>query len=99
MAITFPEILGDLTDARERYETDGVQFVARWETSVVPAGQPVTAVVYVQNTLDQPVQLTMTPTLGRDARGVHSNTPSKSRLEPGPNRVRKPRGCERVTCS
>lgn len=65
MAMTFPEILGDLTDARERYEADGVQFVARWESSVVPAGQAVTAVIYVQNTLDQPVQLTVTPTLGR----------------------------------
>lgn len=34
---------------------------------------------------------------GRDARAVHSNTPSKSRL--APNHVRNPRGCERLTCS
>ena len=37
------------------------------------------------------------PTFGRDARAVHSKTPSKSRLPS--NHVRKPRGWETTTCS
>jgi hypothetical protein len=61
MAVTYPDILNNVTDARERYEVDGVQFSVKLESERVPAGQALLVQLYVQNALDQPVQFTLTP--------------------------------------
>ncbi len=61
MAVTYPDVLSDLIDARERYEVDGVQFVVRLEPDSVPAGGVVTLLVHAQNALDQPAGFTVQP--------------------------------------
>jgi hypothetical protein len=68
MALTFPEILNDLTDARDRWEVDGVQYVAYFEPARVPAGQATELVVHLQNALDQPARFVIEP--GRPRTGV-----------------------------
>jgi class 3 adenylate cyclase len=63
-----PEILNDLTDARDRWEVDGVQYVAYFEPARVPAGQATELVVHLQNALDQPARFVIEP--GRPRTGV-----------------------------
>jgi hypothetical protein len=38
MAVYYPDVLGDLVDARKRFEVDGVQYVERLSPRVIPPG-------------------------------------------------------------
>lgn len=57
MTVEYPDILGEFFDARQRFETDGVQYVARLDTAALSPGQVATLSLGVQNTLDVPIDL------------------------------------------
>ncbi len=38
MAVLYPDVLGDMVDARQRFEADGVQYVEQVSPSVIPPG-------------------------------------------------------------
>ncbi len=52
MAIEYPDILGDLVDAKQRWEVDGVQYVIDLQPNSVAPGQTATLSIYLQSALD-----------------------------------------------
>ena len=56
MSTEYPDILGDLVDARQRFEVNGVHFVLGLEPKSVAPGQAAVLRVWLQSCWDVPVQ-------------------------------------------
>ena len=56
MSTEYPDILGDLVDARQRFEVNGVHFVLRLEPEAIAPGEATALRVWLQNCWDVPVQ-------------------------------------------
>lgn len=69
MAQEYPDILGDLADATQRWEVDGVQYVGLVEPNSTRPGQVVTISLYVQSALDVPIDFQSTLDLPRKPQG------------------------------
>jgi len=54
-----PDILGQITDAKRRFEVDNVQFVGYLIPHTIAAGERAHLVFFLQNTLDVPVDVTV----------------------------------------
>jgi len=52
MAIEYPDILGDLVDAKQRWEVDGVQYVVDLQPGSIAPGQSATLSVFLQSVLE-----------------------------------------------
>ena len=57
MAIHYPDVMNDLTDARNRFEAGCVQYLAEFEAPTIPAGGVARLVVTLQNAVDTPARL------------------------------------------
>jgi len=57
MAVEYPDILGDVVEARQRWEVDGVQYMARLEPETIAPGQATTLSIALQSVLDVPITL------------------------------------------
>jgi hypothetical protein len=57
MSIEYPDILGDLVDARRRFEVNGVHFVLRLEPDRVDPGEATAVRIWLQSCWDVPVQV------------------------------------------
>ncbi len=65
---TYPDILNEYVDASERYEVDGLQFVAYVDPAAITPGEGAAVFLYLQNTLDTPLEIELKvhpPTVGR----------------------------------
>ncbi|MBN1936474.1 MAG: hypothetical protein JW934_17560 [Anaerolineae bacterium] len=57
MAIEYPDIMNDVTDARQRYESGAVQYLAEFSPATSAAGSTPSLMLVVQSVVDVPVQL------------------------------------------
>jgi len=57
MAIQYPDVMNDLTDARHRFEAGCVQYLAEFEGGPAIAGGMARLVLTLQNTVDAPARL------------------------------------------
>ena len=63
MAVEYPDIVCDYIDARQRYESDGVQIMPSVEPAEIPIGGYSTLIVLFQSALDVPTELVIKPEL------------------------------------
>jgi hypothetical protein len=57
MTRQYPDVMNDLTDARLRFESGFVQYLAEFGPGPVPAGDVAQLVLTLQNTLDAPLRV------------------------------------------
>ena len=57
MTIEYPDVMNDLTDARHRFESGPVQYLAEFAPGVVPAGDVAPLVLTLQSTVDVPIHV------------------------------------------
>lgn len=57
MSSEYPDVLGDLVDARQRFEVNGVHYLLALEPAVVAPGETTALRVWLQNCWDVPVQV------------------------------------------
>jgi len=59
MDIEYPDILSEYVSARDRLEANGLQFVCQLEPHTVAPGEVTAMVIYLQNAMDVPLQVTI----------------------------------------
>jgi hypothetical protein len=57
MVVEYPDLMNDLTDARVRYESDAVQYLAGFAQDRVPAGQASSLFLTLQSVVDLPAEV------------------------------------------
>ncbi len=60
MSSEYPDVLGDLVEARQRSEVNGVHYVAALQPAAIAPGETTTLRIWLQNCWDVPVQVTIT---------------------------------------
>ena len=68
MAVEYPDIVCEYIEAKQRYESDGVQIMPFLEPAQIPVGGYSTLIVLIQSALDVPTELVIRmelPTVGR----------------------------------
>jgi hypothetical protein len=60
MSSEYPDVLGDLVDARQRFEVNGVHYMMALEPATIAPGETTTLRVWLQNCWDVPVQVAVT---------------------------------------
>jgi hypothetical protein len=60
MSIEYPDILGDLVDAKQRFEVNGVHYVMALQPATIAPGQTAYLHVWLQNCWDMPVVVAIT---------------------------------------
>ena len=76
MAIEYPDLMNDVTDARVRYESNLVQYLAGFVPGSIPAGQVVSLSLVLQSVVDLPAEVTIRLELPR-ASGKLKNLPER----------------------
>jgi hypothetical protein len=59
MAVEYPDVMNDALDARQRYESGAVQYLAELPTQPTPAGQVVRVAAVLQSVMDVPVKVAL----------------------------------------
>ncbi|HID61948.1 MAG TPA: hypothetical protein EYP49_04300, partial [Anaerolineae bacterium] len=59
MAIEYPDILGEVTPARQRYEAGAVQYVGSLSREAVASGEATELVFFLQSVVDVPMDVTL----------------------------------------
>ncbi len=59
MSTEYPDVLGDLSEARQRFEANGVHYLAALEPSTIAPGQTTAVRVWLQSCWDVPVQVAL----------------------------------------
>jgi hypothetical protein len=57
MSSEYPDVLGDLVDARQRFEVNGVHYMAALKPATIAPGEPTSLQVWLQSCWDVPVQV------------------------------------------
>jgi hypothetical protein len=65
MTFHYPDVMNDVMDARQRYESGFVQHLAEVSPPAVPAGQVTELVLTLQNVLEAPIDVDVSLTLPR----------------------------------
>ncbi len=60
MSSEYPDVLGDLVDARQRFEVNGVHYVMALEPPTIAPGEATSLRVWLQSCWDMPVQVAIT---------------------------------------
>lgn len=60
MSSEYPDVLGDLVDARQRFEVNGVHYQMALEPAEIAPGQTTTLHIWLQSCWDVPVQVAIT---------------------------------------
>jgi hypothetical protein len=68
MTIDYPDIISEYLVATERYESDGVQIVPYLEPTEIKVGGIADLILFLQSSLDVPVELTLRPELPQTGR-------------------------------
>ncbi|UCC86897.1 MAG: hypothetical protein JSV81_18890 [Anaerolineales bacterium] len=68
MEVDYPDIISEYLVATERYESDGVQIAPYLEPAKVAMGETANLVLFLQNAVDAPVELTIEPVLPQSGR-------------------------------
>ena len=86
---TCPDILGTLTRAKKRFERDNIQFIGGISPRTIAAGERAHLILYLQNTLDVPVVVTVmvkVPSRAIISRS-HLEAPRETVIQMGPAEV------------
>lgn len=75
MGSEYPDVLGDLVDARRRFEVKGVHYVAKLEPALIAPGEATSLQVWLQSCWDMPLQVAIT------IRFPHSSTSPMSVIQ------------------
>lgn len=59
MEVEYPDILSEYVSARDRLETNGLQFVCQMAPHIVAPGEVTALLMHLQNALDVPLQVTV----------------------------------------
>jgi len=59
MSTEYPDVLGDLADARRRFEVNGVHYLAELDPPVVAPGETTSVRVFLQSCWDVPTQVSL----------------------------------------
>jgi hypothetical protein len=59
MAVEYPDVMNDVIDARQRFESGAVQYLAQWVLPSMPAGSVAQMVLVLQSVMDVPVQVAL----------------------------------------
>jgi hypothetical protein len=59
MAVEYPDVMNDALDARKRYESGAVQYLADIPKQPVPAGEVVRVALIMQSVMDVPVKIAL----------------------------------------
>jgi hypothetical protein len=59
MAVEYPDVMNDIIDARQRYESGGVQYLSRWSAPAVSAGDTAQLTLVLQSVMDVPVRVAL----------------------------------------
>ncbi len=59
MSAEYPDVLGDLSEARQRFEVNGVHYLAALEPSTIAPGQTTAVRVWLQSCWDVPVKVAL----------------------------------------
>jgi len=59
MAVEYPDVMNDVLDARQRFESGAVQYLAEWSVHPVPAGETAQLTLVLQSVMDVPVRVTL----------------------------------------
>jgi hypothetical protein len=70
VAIEYPDILGDLVDAKQRWEVDGVQYVVDLQPSSIAPGQLATLSIFLQSVLDTSIDFQISVDLPKRPMGL-----------------------------
>lgn len=65
MTLEYPDVMNDLTDARRRFESGSVQYLAEFVPSVVPVGDVARLVLTLQSAVDAPTHVRVDLSLPR----------------------------------
>jgi hypothetical protein len=68
MAIDYPDIISEYTDASKRFETGGVQILPYLEPAEIPVGGTANLALFLQSAVDVPVELKLKPELPQTSR-------------------------------
>lgn len=60
MSSEYPDVLGDLVDARQRFEVNGVQYVMALDPPAIAPGETTSLRVWLQSCWDMPLQVALT---------------------------------------
>jgi len=60
MSNEYPDILGDLVDAKQRFEVNGVHYVVALQPAIITPGQMASVHIWLQNCWDVPVEVAIT---------------------------------------
>jgi hypothetical protein len=74
MAIEYPDVMNDIIDARQRFESGSVQYLAYWSGEATPAGGVADMVLLLQNVMDVPSKVALRVALP-ESRGRLSRLP------------------------
>ena len=73
MAVSFPDIIGEYFISPERFETDGVQYAGYFEPTKIAPQQVANLYLFLQNTLDVPIEVNFQATMPRVGSGLFSS--------------------------
>lgn len=79
--VFYPDIIGEYIVTPERYETDGVQYVGYFEPATIAPGQVANLYLFVQNTMDVPLEVALALTMPRVGGGLFSSGKEVLRVE------------------
>jgi hypothetical protein len=73
MAVFFPDVIGEYILTPERFYTDGVQYVGYFEPVKIAPQQIANLYLFLQNTLDVPIEVSLEATMPRTGSGLFSS--------------------------
>lgn len=59
MAVSLPDVIGEYIDSEERFQTEGIQYAGYFEPAKIAPEQVTHLFLFLQNTLNAPVQVTV----------------------------------------
>jgi hypothetical protein len=59
MAVSLPDVIGEYIDSEERFQTEGIQYAGYFEPATIAPEQVTHLFLFMQNTLNVPVQVTV----------------------------------------
>ena len=95
MVVQYPDVLADFMEASQRFEADGIQYVARLDPVAIHSGQATTLQFTLQSAVDAPVNFTLAlevPKTPKKTQGFQISQPQiQFEIQPGEvNELRVP---------
>lgn len=87
MSSEYPDVLGDLVDARQRFEVNGVHYLLTLDPSVIAPGESTDLQIWLQSCWDMPLDVAITIELAGRAAAVLSTIQQRTDVPLAPAEV------------